>query len=95
MKIRASLLLALTLSACGGGLSGEYGERIGGEWETTFVFKGKQVEAHFMGQTAAGSYDVKDGKVYIEMDGDTQVFQIDDKGCIEGGLLFGTVCKRT
>lgn len=94
MKIRASLLLALTLSACGGGLSGEYGEAIGGEWETTFLFNDDQVEAHFMGQTAVGSYDVKDGKVYITMDGDTTVFPIDNNGCIEGGFVFGTVCKR-
>jgi hypothetical protein len=36
----------------------------------------------------------KDGKVYITAANDTQAFKFDHAGCIDGGFLFGTLCKK-
>lgn len=91
----AASLLAL-LSACGG-LSGEYGSTdMRGEWEPVMTFRGGDVEIDFMGSLMVGKYEVKDGKVYISNDktGQTQAFRMDDKGCIDGGMVFGALCRK-
>lgn len=88
------LTLSLSLAACGGGLSGEYGTGSGADWETVMNFKGSEVELTQFGQTLVGSYELKGDKVYITAKGETKVFGIDDAGCIDGGTFVGLLCKK-
>lgn len=83
-------LLAMLLSGCGGGLSGRY-ENHGGS--ASFTFKGNSVEIEALGQIQVGEYKLEDGKVYISNAGQTAAMRIDGKGCIDGGFMFGTLCK--
>jgi hypothetical protein len=95
--VAAAALLAL-LAGCGQGLSGEYGTTNSrGEFEPVMTFKsGGEVETELMGNIMVGKYEVKDGKVYISPveGGPVQALRIDDKGCIDGGMVFGTLCKK-
>lgn len=96
--MRTLLLATLTLPllvACGGGISGEYGTRDDGEWETVMTFEDDHVDVEmpFAG-AVRGTYKVEDGKVAVTMNNQTMVWPIDDKGCIDAGLMFGTVCKK-
>lgn len=94
--IAVAVLLG-ALSACDGGLSGEYGSvnDFTGKWHTRYTFKGDQVEIDLMGNIQVGSYKVEDGKVYITLGGQTQALRINDQGCIDGGMLLGVACKKT
>lgn len=84
--------VAAMLSACGPGLSGTYGTEKDG---ATFTFKsGSRVEITVLGSTRVGTYKLEEGKVYITSANDTQAFRFDAKGCIDGGFLFGTLCKE-
>lgn len=96
-RATTTALLVFLLAACSGGLSGEYGQKINGEWDTTMTFKGGGEVEIDMGITQlVGKYEVKDGKVRISMaDGaPAQAFSIDKNGCIDGGMLFGKLCKK-
>ncbi|MEC9358913.1 MAG: hypothetical protein VX836_13715 [Pseudomonadota bacterium] len=88
------LTLSLSIAACGGGLSGEYGEGKGADWEPVMSFKGGEVEISYLGQTKLGTYEIKDDKVHITVAGDTRVFAIDDDGCIIEGVVFDKLCKK-
>ncbi len=96
IAIRPIVAMALigTLAACGGGLSGEYVGSDSGRG-AAMTFKGNEVEIELMGQIKAGTYQVKDGKVYLAVDGQTQVARIRDDGCIHvDDFVFGTLCKK-
>lgn len=95
-KIAALVMITSLLSACGSGVSGEYGSvnEINGKWDTLYTFKGDTVEMDMMGVQQVGTYKVEDGKVYITMGGQTHAMKIDDEGCIDGGPLLGKVCKK-
>jgi len=90
--ISCVLSVATLTSACGAGLSGKYGnERDGAD----FTFgSGNRVEITVLGSTRVGTYKLERGKVYITAANDTQAFRIDEHGCIDGGFLFGTLCKQ-
>lgn len=97
MKTRGLILLAtLTLSACGGGgLSGEYGSELNGQWETAMLFRNGTVEVDtLVGPTVAGTYEVRNDRVHITHSGATEVYPIDRDGCIDGGWVYGRLCKR-
>ena len=82
----------LTLAACGNSLSGTYGKKDGVKMQ--FHSNGK-VEISAMGMTQESTYVVEDGKVKLgagEGKG-ALVMKIDDKGCLEGGMFYGTMCK--
>lgn len=92
-----AVLLVSVFAACGNGFAGEYGHSVNGTWETIMTFKGNgEVELDMMGNIMVGKYEVKDGKVYITggKGGQTQAFRIDEQGCIDGGMLFGTMCRK-
>lgn len=96
-RTTVAVVLVSVLAACGNGFAGEYGQSVNGKWETIMTFKGNgEVELDMMGNVMVGKYEVKDGKVYITggNGGQTQAFRIDEKGCIDGGMLFGTMCRR-
>jgi hypothetical protein len=86
----AAFCLAL-LSACGNGLSGTYGKK--GEVNFEFHSNGK-VELDIIGPVQEASYVVEDGKVKISGAQGTMVFRIDDRGCLDGGAMMGTLCKQ-
>jgi len=80
------------LSACGNSLSGSYGKKGGVVFD--FHSNGK-VELDVIGPIQEATYVLEDGKVKITNGSHgTMVLRIDDKGCLEGGLLFGTLCKQ-
>lgn len=90
--IGSAWIMAAMLGACGSRLSGQYGSEQDG---ASFSFKsGNSVEITALGSTRVGTYELKDGKVYITAANDTQAFAFNDKGCIEGGFLFGTLCRK-
>lgn len=86
----AALCIAL-LSACGNGLSGTYGKK--GEANLEFHSNGK-VDLDLLGPVQEASYVVEDGKVKISGAQGTLVLRIDDKGCLDGGVMMGKLCKQ-
>ena len=51
--------------------------------------------ADFFGATTVvGTYELNDGKVYITMNGGTQAYLIGKDHCIDGGMLYGRMCKK-
>jgi hypothetical protein len=84
--------LALLLSGCGKSLSGTYGKKGGVSFE--FHSNGK-VELDVIGPIQEATYVVEDGKVKITngIHG-TIVLKIDEKGCLDGGFMFGRLCKQ-
>jgi len=87
-------LAGLLLAACGAKVSGVYsGKNTGMLDQIEFRDDGK-VELTFMGSVQEGRYVVEDGRVKIShAGGGTQVFRIDDKGCLDGGGMLGRYCK--
>lgn len=77
------------LSACSGGLDGQYGKEGAG-----FLFKGHRVEMQVFGTTQVGTYSVEDGKVYLTIGGQTQALKLDGRNCIDGGPLYGRLCRQ-
>lgn len=90
-------LAALLLTACGGGVSGEYTDDSG---MFTYNFKsGGKVEmtTNVFGvvQTQEMDYEVDDGKVKLgPKGGPQQVIDIDDDGCLDAGFLQGKMCRK-
>ena len=82
------------LNGCGNGLEGTY---VGGSNaffdQLTFI-SGKTVEIVFMGAAKEAQYTVDGTKVRISTAGETQVFNLNDKGCLDGGGMLGTYCKE-
>lgn len=96
-RAATTALLVSLLAACGNGFAGEYGHDVGGQWRTVMTFKGNgEAELELMGNIMVAKYEVKDGKVYVTggKGGQTQALRIDENGCIDGGMLFGTLCKK-
>ncbi len=95
---RTGLAMAacILVTACGSGVSGEYGSKneFNGNWDTVFTFKGDRVEMDLLGATQVGTYKVEDRKVYITIGGQTQALRIDDKGCLDGGVMLGVQCRK-
>lgn len=88
-------LLALPLmliAGCGNSLSGKYGTAKGVSLE--FHSNGK-VELDIIGPIQEANYVVEDGKVKISgvANAGTLVLKIDDKGCLDGGMMLGKLCK--
>jgi hypothetical protein len=79
------------LGACGNSLSGTYGKK--GEVNFEFHSNGK-VELDILGPIQEANYVVEDGKVKISGAQGTMVLRIDDKGCLDGGVMMGKLCKQ-
>jgi hypothetical protein len=89
------LLLPLNLCGCGGGLDGTYTSEDGGLIDSITFKSGGKVELVGMGMTKEGDFEM-DGsdRVKITVAGETNIFSIDDKGCINGGGILGKFCKK-
>jgi hypothetical protein len=91
-------IATLTLVACGGGgLSGEYTppDGGGGFFEKLAFTSGKKVQITFMGQTRELTYQVdgKTLKIISPNASETQIFTMDNAGCIDGGGMIGRYCR--
>ncbi len=94
--IRAIALLAcmgLTLPSFAAKLQGDY-EQVGTSLFEKLSFRsGSKVHVTFMGMTKVGTFEVDGKEVLITIGNETNVFTIDDKGCVVGGGPLGTYCK--
>jgi hypothetical protein len=87
-----TLLLAGSLAACGQSLNGKFISETSG---TAFDFRSDhRVEITVLGNTRVGSYELKDGELYISSHNEVRAFKFDAHGCIDGGFLFGGLCKQ-
>jgi hypothetical protein len=86
------VVLLVLLAGCGNSLSGKYGDPKGVNLD--FHSNGK-VELDVLGPVQEASYVVEDGKVKISgvANTGTLVLKIDDKGCLDGGVMLGRLCK--
>jgi len=95
MLMAAVALLAASaalLTGCGNSISGVYGKK--GEVNMEFHSNSK-VELDIIGPIQEASYVVEDGKVKITNGNQgTLVMKIDDKGCLDGGVMMGKLCKQ-
>lgn len=85
---------ALMLGGCGSRVSGVYKPQ-GATFLDGLNFKtGGKVELTFMTMTKEGTFTVDGDRVKVTNGSDTQVFRLDSKGCLDGGLLLGRYCKE-
>ncbi len=94
-RLATMIMAAAFLTACGSSVAGTYSSKGGGiiAFEKLALKSGKKVEITAMGTTRAGVYEVEGKNVKITVSGDTVVFIIDDKGCLDGGRQLGKYCK--
>jgi hypothetical protein len=92
LAVALSAAALASLAACGNSLSGTYGKK--GEVSFEFHSNGK-VELDILGPIQEATYVVEDGKVKITNGSQgTMVLRIDDKGCLDGGVMLGRLCKQ-
>jgi hypothetical protein len=92
LSIAIAAATLASLVACGNSLSGTYGKK--GEVSFEFHSNGK-VELDILGPIQEATYVVDDGKVKITNGSQgTMVLRIDDKGCLDGGVMMGKLCKQ-
>jgi len=98
-RILFAALACLAVAACGqSGLSGTYvpkGESLGGGFvmqKLDFV-SGESVDVSMMEQTVRATYKIDGKKLLLIVNGQQEVFNITDDGCLDGGNLFGKFCR--
>lgn len=82
------------LCSCTNGLQGAYVGQGNAFFDQLTFTSGSTVEIVFMGATKEAQYEVDGKKVRITAAGETQVFTLTDKGCLDGGGMLGTYCKE-
>ena len=94
---RLSMTLAAAVAAlatgCGNSISGIYSGKGSGMLDKLEFKSDGKVELSFMGAIQEGSFVVEDKRVKITNAGSTQIFKIDDKGCLDAGAILGRYCK--
>ena len=95
----AIFLFCVALTGCGKTLSGTYeanrSNLLSSEKDNLTFTSGNKVELSIAGLLVEENYKIEDNKVKITNSaGVTQVFTIDDHGCLDGGTLFGKYCKK-
>ncbi len=85
--------LGLALPSFAARLQGDY-QQVGTSLFEKLSFRsGSKVHVTFMGMTKVGTFEVDGKEVLITIGNETNVFTIDDKGCVVGGGPLGTYCK--
>jgi hypothetical protein len=101
-KMKRLIVVALAcvaLVACGKSLSGTYVAKQGSGLGAGLVMEkmnfidGSNVELTMMAQTVRAPYKIDGESLLITVQGQTQVFKIDKDGCLDGGDVFGKLCK--
>ncbi|MEZ5558193.1 MAG: hypothetical protein R3E86_06550 [Pseudomonadales bacterium] len=94
MRLASSSLVALLLlSGCGSSVEGVYSGKDTGFLDQIELKGDNRAELMFMGTIREGTWEVQDGKVRINNNGDISLLTIDDQGCLDGGNLLGRYCK--
>jgi hypothetical protein len=101
MKIKPiaiAILACLLAAGCSRGLSGTYLPKGGGMGNGLVMSKlefinGSEVNISMMEQTVRASYKIDGKQVLLIVNGQQEVFNLDDAGCLDGGNLFGKFCK--
>jgi|SRR5580700_10997711 hypothetical protein len=92
-------LVCLAVAGCGNkSLSGTYLPKGGGMgnglvMEKLEFISGDAVNISMMAQTVRATYKIDGKQVLLIVNGQQQVFNLDDAGCLDGGDLFGKFCK--
>ncbi|MCC7546291.1 MAG: hypothetical protein IT532_00850 [Burkholderiales bacterium] len=85
--------VCVALPALAARLDGDY-QQVGTSLFEKLSFRsGGKVYVTFMGMTKVGTYEVDGKEVLITVGNETNVFTLDDKGCVVGGGPLGTYCK--
>ncbi|MBN9533264.1 MAG: membrane lipoprotein lipid attachment site-containing protein [Alphaproteobacteria bacterium] len=85
-------MATLALTACSPRLSGVYKGTGNAIFEKIEFLSGGKADVSIFGTIREGKYEVDGKRVVISLNGQNQVFEIDDKGCLDGGRLVGTYC---
>jgi hypothetical protein len=99
--MKTSIVAAITclaLSGCGSSLSGTYLPQGGGMGNGLVMEKmvfgsGDSVTLTMMQQNVRVQYKVDGKQLLLTLNGQSLVFDIDSKGCLDGGGLYGKFCK--
>jgi hypothetical protein len=101
LGILAAAATCLTLADCGCAkhLSGTYvsAETIPGAGPSTDRLEftsADSVTITMMNQPVTVNYKIDGSQVVLTANGQQMAFQIDDKGCLDGGRTYGKFCKR-
>lgn len=88
--LAAALAASLTHAAA---LDGDY-TGVGNAFFEKISFRGGgKVRITAMGMTKVGTYEIDGKEVLITVGAETNVFTVDDKGCVVGGGFLGKYCK--
>lgn len=79
--------------ALGATLEGDYIGTGNSLFEKLSFRSGGKVRLTFMGMTKVGTYEIDGKEVLITAGNETNVFTIDEQGCVVGGGLIGKYCK--
>jgi hypothetical protein len=96
--IAIGMIFGLALSGCGHSLSGTYVPQGGGMGNGVVMEKmvfasGDAVTLSMMQQNIRASYKIEGKQLLLTLNGQSLVFDIDSKGCLDGGGLYGKFCK--
>jgi hypothetical protein len=97
-RIILIVLACMALVACSHSLSGTYLPKGGGLGNGIALQKmeflsGDSVNLTMLEQTIRANYKVDGKQVLIIVNGQQEVFNLDDDGCLDGGGMFGKFCK--
>ena len=97
-KLFAIAFSTILLASCGSShLSGEYESRfpVFDGFKGTLRFHGSAVELEYGGSTIPGTYEIKDGKVFISFEGKDGIatLKVKDDGCLTKAG-WGSFCKK-
>ena len=97
-SITIAILACLLAAGCGHSLSGTYLPKGGGIGNGLVMSKlefinGSEVNISMMEQTVRANYKIDGKQVLLIVNGQQEVFNLDDQGCLDGGNLFGKFCK--
>jgi hypothetical protein len=101
MKMKSIIFATLAcflVAGCSHGLSGTYLPKGGGVGNGLVMDKldfvsGDSVDITIMSQTVRVNYKIDGKQVLLSVNGQQQVFTLDDDGCLDGGAMFGKFCK--
>jgi hypothetical protein len=91
--------VCVALVACGNSLSGAYvakdasGLGSGLVMQQMNFISSDTVELKMLEQTVRANYKIDGDSVLITVQGVQQVFKIGSDGCLDGGTVFGKLCK--
>jgi hypothetical protein len=89
----SAIALAIPSAAWAAKLEGEYQGTGNSFFEKLSFRPGGKVRVTFMGMTKVGTYEIEDKEVLITVGNETNVFTLDEQGCVVGGGLLGKYCK--